>query len=269
MADRQASDSLGQVRKFLEAERDTRRADALLLARFVSERDEAAFAVLVRRHGGMVHGICQSVLHSPQDAEDVCQATFLILARKAHAIRKQNSVASWLHGVAYRLARKLKASRERTPVVQARERIIADPMDEISWREVRQIVHEELECLPQKYRQPLILCYLEAPPKKKQPANSVGPPECSRAWFLVAATCYGSRLTYRGLALTAPLFAGVLTPGTAGAVLAKTTVRGGARTFRPSGGWRDFGPSGGAGQRRDQRDVTDEAQGGGGGADRG
>jgi RNA polymerase sigma factor (sigma-70 family) len=224
VADRQAGDALGHLRKFLAAERDTRRADAQLLARFVSERDEAAFAVLVRRHGGMVHGICQSVLHSAQDAEDVCQATFLILAKKAGAIRKQNSVASWLHGVAYRLARKLKASRERMPKVLPRELIAADPMDEISWREVRQIVHEELERLPQKYRQPLILCYLEGA-TQEEAARQLG----WTAGMLKGMVSRGrdllrQRLTYRGLALTAPLFAGVLTPGTAGAVLAKTTA---------------------------------------------
>src|SRR5215831_9012492 len=75
--------------------------DAELLERFSSRREEAAFAALLQRHGPMVLSVSQRVLHQRQDAEDVFQATFLLLARKAGAIRKQSSVSSWLHGVAH------------------------------------------------------------------------------------------------------------------------------------------------------------------------
>jgi Sigma-70 region 2 len=81
--------------------------DGQLLERFTSRDDEAAelaFAALVERHGPMVLRVCQSVLRGRHDAEDAFQATFLILVRKAASIRKQNSVASWLHGVAFRIA---------------------------------------------------------------------------------------------------------------------------------------------------------------------
>jgi len=108
MADRPKNAVLGQLHKWIAAERDSRRTDAHLLSRFIAERDEAAFAVLVKRHGRMVHGVCQSVLHNRQDAEDACQASFLILAKKGSSIHKQHSVASWLHSVAHRLALKLK-----------------------------------------------------------------------------------------------------------------------------------------------------------------
>src|SRR5690242_5026060 len=82
--------------------------DQELVERFVVCHDEAAFAVLVKRHGPVVLSVCRSVLRHQQDAEDVFQATFLVLARKAASIRKPAAVGSWLHGVAYRLAHKAR-----------------------------------------------------------------------------------------------------------------------------------------------------------------
>src|SRR5215831_3280496 len=85
------------------------RTDGQLLASFTDQKDEAAFETLVRRHGPMVFGVCRRAVRNHHDAEDVFQATFLVLARKASSVKQRERVANWLHGVALRTARKAKA----------------------------------------------------------------------------------------------------------------------------------------------------------------
>src|SRR5258708_471278 len=104
---------LRQIRKVVAAQCPSRQSDLALLQQFIAERDEAAFAALLQRHAPLVLGVCRNVLHHHQDAEDVFQAVFLVLARKPHTIRKQQALSSWLHGVAYRLALKARAQRAR------------------------------------------------------------------------------------------------------------------------------------------------------------
>src|SRR5579859_6856318 len=100
-------------------------SDGQLLTRFVAGQDEAAFAMLVRRHGPMVLGVCRRVLRHAQDAEDVFQATFLILARKARSVLNREAIGGWLYRVAYRAAQEARAMRARR---RAKEQPIADAL---------------------------------------------------------------------------------------------------------------------------------------------
>src|SRR5262245_37492095 len=115
MLQRTLATRLRQVRIDQAAREMRDLADSALLDRFVTKQDEAAFAALVQRHGRMALGVCRRVLHDAQEAEDACQATFLILAQKAGSIRRRESVGSWLHGVAYRVSVRLKAAVCRQP----------------------------------------------------------------------------------------------------------------------------------------------------------
>ncbi|HEX5269763.1 MAG TPA: sigma-70 family RNA polymerase sigma factor [Gemmataceae bacterium] len=141
--------------------------DAALLDRFVRDRNEPAFAALVRRHGPMVFHVCRRVLADPHVAEDAFQATFLLLARRAQAIRKRTSLAAWLHGVAYRVALKARAAESRRHHRGVPEADPApadprpDPLAEVSARETLLLLEDELARLPEAYRLPILLCCLE------------------------------------------------------------------------------------------------------------
>jgi RNA polymerase sigma factor (sigma-70 family) len=140
--------------------------DGVLLERFLRRRDESAFAELVRRHGGLVQGVCRRVLGQEEDAEDAFQATFLVLARRAHAIRRPGSLAAWLYGVAHRVALKARTARAHVPGRQPLPRAHPrdphpDPLAELSARELLGLLDAELQRLPEVYRLPLLLCCLE------------------------------------------------------------------------------------------------------------
>jgi DNA-directed RNA polymerase specialized sigma24 family protein len=111
---------LGYIRKLVAAPAAPAVTDRELLKRFVQQRDDAAFADLVQRHGPMVLQVCRNLLHNGHDAEDAFQATFLVLARKAVSLCWQASIADWLHQVAYRVALKARTEAARR---RARERV--------------------------------------------------------------------------------------------------------------------------------------------------
>jgi RNA polymerase sigma factor (sigma-70 family) len=137
-------------------------SDQALLRRFLDRRDEAAFAALLRRHGPMVLDVCRAVVPSEADAEDAFQAAFLVLLRNARRARRVTSLAGWLHGVARRTALKAKVAFARRQKHEGRApvRPPAQP-DDLTWRELRQVLHEELGRLAERYRAPLVLCYLQ------------------------------------------------------------------------------------------------------------
>ena len=140
-------------------------SDRQLLQRFTLERDEAAFATLVHRHAALVWGTASRTLRSAEDVEDVFQASFLVLARKAASVRWRESVASWLYGVARRLAAKTRTASARRHALERRaEEVVAraeSAVPDAGLGELYEVLDEELQRLPEQYRSPLLLCYLE------------------------------------------------------------------------------------------------------------
>ncbi len=150
------------VQDAVPVEVEVARSDADLVARFVSANDQAAFAELVRRHSGLVMGVCRRVLRDAHDIDDVFQATFLVFVRDAARVRKQASLASWLYGVAYRLAVRVaqQKQRRRETVLVDDTAIGGDALAELADRYDQQLVDAELNALPERYRRPLVLKYL-------------------------------------------------------------------------------------------------------------
>jgi RNA polymerase sigma factor (sigma-70 family) len=184
-------------------------ADSQLLERFLARGEEAAFAQLVRRHGAMVLGVCRRLLRQEQDAEDAFQATFLVLARRAAAIRKAGSLGSWLHGVARRVAARARADAARRSAHEACRPAgsPADNADEITWREVRAVLDEELARLPERYRAPLVQCYLEGQTQDEAARQLGWSPRTLRRRLGRGRDLLRARLEGRGVALSAGLLA--------------------------------------------------------------
>lgn len=187
-------------------------SDEQLLQRYITGQDEAAFAALMHRHGPMVLGVCKRILRQTHDAEDACQATFLVLARRALSIRKRTALGSWLHGVALRVARKLQTQRARRLAreVALADAHLTDPGREWTWREVQRVLDEELDRLPATQSAPLVLCYLEGK-TQDEAARALGwPLPTLRGRLERARQRLRDRLTRRGITLSAALFGGTL-----------------------------------------------------------
>lgn len=152
-----------QIQRLFDGGVNSGLADGARLRRYVASGDEAAFATLVARHGGMVLGVCRGILRDETKADNAFQAVFLVLVPKARSIRVDDSLGGRLDGVAYRVARRRnadrfkRAARERPSlaVVDAESRPdrTADPR--------LALLHEEIARLPVPQRPALALCWLE------------------------------------------------------------------------------------------------------------
>jgi RNA polymerase sigma factor (sigma-70 family) len=191
--------------------------DRQLLMEFSACADQTAFAALVERHAPMVLRVCRRVLRQEQDAEDAFQATFLVLAKKAATIRKTEALASWLHGVAYRVALRAKRDAGRWHRHEREAQLMSTKAStgEADWREVQATLDEEIQALPEKYRAPFVLCFLEGK-GRAEVARELGLKE-GTVWNRVsrARKLLQERLGRRGIALPALLAAGALSEGMA------------------------------------------------------
>jgi RNA polymerase sigma factor (sigma-70 family) len=195
--------------------------DRLLLGRFAADNDQAAFAAVVRRHARLVWCACRRVLGEAADAEDAFQATFLVLARRAGSVRWRESAGPWLYGVAHRVSLRARAAAARR---RRRERQAAAPHDtarppaDLSWREACAALHEELDRLPEKFRLPLLLCYLEGK-SRDEAARELGWSAGAVKGCLERGRCaLRRRLERRGLAPAVGLLAAGVAVPAAGAV---------------------------------------------------
>ncbi|MDB5309710.1 MAG: hypothetical protein JWO38_3912 [Gemmataceae bacterium] len=204
--------------------------DRELLDRFSGRMDESAFEILVRRHAGLVLATARRVFGNAHDAEDICQAVFLLLARKAGSRRWQPSVASWLHRTAHYLALKARTAAARRARREGHAAIHppADPLDELTGRELLAVLDEELLGLPESLRAPLVLCYLQGA-TRDEAAGQLG---CQLSTLKKRLERGRGRLhaalTRRGLGLSVGLLSTLLSregAGAAPAALVRLTAR--------------------------------------------
>ncbi|WP_428307300.1 sigma-70 family RNA polymerase sigma factor [Lacipirellula sp.] len=181
--------------------------DGERLMQFQRYRDETAFAQVVETHANMVWSVCSQILRHQQDVEDAFQATFLILARKARSIRATESAAGWLYRVAYRtalLAHSRHRRRNEAPLL-ADIPSLDDQLTDIERNEQALRLLDELNALPARYQQPLVLCYMEGR-TRSEAAEQLGVSTQTIKGLLARGTrLLRSRLIRRGVALSAAL----------------------------------------------------------------
>jgi len=185
------------------------RSDRDLLARYVSCGDQAAFAALAARHASMVLGVCRRALPKVADAEDACQAVFLLLAQKASRVRWRSSVAGWLYTAARRVARNARVSADRRARREAQAAVpeAVAPVDAMTGRELTAVLDDELGRLPPRYRDPLVLCCLEGLTQDEAAARLGVPIETLRTRIKRARKRLAAGLTARGCDLGIALLA--------------------------------------------------------------
>src|SRR6266545_1952582 len=199
----QADRQLPTLRRLILARQSAARSDGDLLGAFVAVRDADAFAELVRRHGPMVLGVCRRVVGDRTTADDAFQAVFLVLARRASAVRPREQVGNWLYGVAYRTALKartvLARRRSREKQVDVMPEPTAPAASPPAWNDLQPVIDEELARLPDKLRLPVVLCDLEGRPQREVAKHLNVPP-----------ATLATRLTRRGVTLSGGALAGLL-----------------------------------------------------------
>lgn len=202
------------------------RTDGQLLGAFVDQRDEVALAALVRRHGGMVWGVCRRVLRRAQDAEDAFQATFLVLVQKAATLPNKELVGHWLYGVARQTAVRMRVIAARRGARESQVAVMPEAIsaDEYVWNDLTPVLDEEVGRLPDKYRLLIVQCDLEGK-TRREVARHLDLPEGTVASRLVAARAMlARRLTRRGVVVSGVLLGAVLSAHATRAVVPAAVV---------------------------------------------
>ena len=203
--------------------------DAALLTRFAASGDSRAFAALVERYGGLVLGVCRRTAGHEQDAEDAFQATFLVLARKAGAIRRRESVGPWLYGVASRVGHKAReaSAQRRSRETTLDEALAAGPMA-AEFDELLPILDEAVSRLPPRFQRPLVLCYFQGQ-STEAAARALGCPKGTVLSRLARARDrLRSHLARRGIAVSVAALTAILAAQATAAVplpLAYSTIQ--------------------------------------------
>ncbi|HEV3443442.1 MAG TPA: sigma-70 family RNA polymerase sigma factor [Gemmataceae bacterium] len=215
----------------MAARPDEAPSDGQLLERYVKERDERAFAMLVERYSGLVFGVCQRVLGDRHYAEDAFQATFLVLVRRADSLDGERALGNWLYAVAYRTAVKARAiaARRRVRERQAWDMSTAEAGVAPEINDLKPIIDEALNELPEKYRAPLVLCCLQGK-THQEAAEQLGWPSGSMSRRMEKARkLLRKRLAQRGVVLSAAVLLPALlqkaTAASASASLISGTVQ--------------------------------------------
>ncbi len=200
--------------------------DRQLLEQFTAGRDaaaEAAFEVLVLRHGPMVLRVCRNSLSDPDDAQDAFQATFLILVKRCRAIRRLESVGSWLFGVATRVSARARVNAARRRDAERRGALrVVEAVDSHDGGEPEQpefgpALQEEVRRLPEKYRSVVLLCYWQGLTQEQAAAQLGCPLGTVRSRLARAKSLLRRRLTRRGLPFPAAIMASAADPSMASA----------------------------------------------------
>jgi RNA polymerase sigma factor (sigma-70 family) len=180
------------------------RTDSQLVERFLRQRDDAAFEVLVWRHGPMVLDVCQRLLSNPCDVEDAFQAAFLALARKAGSIGRREAVGGWLYRVAYRVAlrARMQSAQRARHERPGRDLVAALAPSNPVWCDLRAVLDEEINRLPVRYRAPIVLCCLEGKTNKEAAGQLGCPPGTVFSRLTRARARLRLRLMQRGVTLT-------------------------------------------------------------------
>ncbi len=213
------SEVVRHLRRALLRQDEAAPGDAQLLARFLEQRDEAAVAALVRRHGPMVWGVCRRVLGNHHDAEDAFQATFLVLVKKAASIRQPEMVGHWLYGVAHRTACKARRARARRQLRERSGTVMPEPAATAPglWSDLQPLFDQELARLPDKYQTVIVLCDLEGK-SGREVAQQLGVPYGTLTSRLTRGRAMlAKRLARHGLPVTAGALATLLADGAASA----------------------------------------------------